>query len=142
MYVWPCVGIRRDGVLHKLHARRNYFDRHRYDFVHVRGSDDEANPWLARLLAIVKVKVLEGQQHIDAAGYLPLAIIQWLDRDPVDLVPGTATYWYLPNPQAIEMEAIVRPVKLLDSPCAAADGRRRVCALPYGKTAASNALFE
>ena len=141
VYVWPCVRITRDGVVHTLHARRKYYTRFRYDFVHVHGGDDAVNPWLARVLAIIKVEIPGDQQHVDAAGFLPLAIIQWLDRDPVDLVPGTPTYKYLPTPQAIELPAIVRPVKLLDSPCVAADGTRRVCAVPEGKTAAFNALF-
>ena len=93
------------------------------------------------MLAVIKVEVAGNQEHIDAAGFLPLAIVQWLDRDPIDLVPGTPTYRYLSQPQAVEVESIMRPVLLLDSPCAAADGTRRVCALPYGKSAASNALF-
>lgn len=136
-----CVRIARDGVVHKLHARRKYYQRFRYDFVHVRGGDNAANPWLARVLAIIKVEIPADQEHIAAAGFLPLAIVQWLDRDPIDLLPGMPTYKYLPTPQAIEVESIVRPVLLVDSPCAAADGTRRVCALPYGKSAASNALF-
>ena len=141
MLVLACVRITRGGVVYTLHARRKYYGRHRYDFVHVRSEDDAPGPWLARVLAIIKVEVPGGQKHIAVAGFLSLAIVQWLDRDPTDLVPGTPTYKYLPTPQAIEVESIVRPVLLLDSPCAAADGTRRVCALPYGKSAASNALF-
>lgn len=133
--------VTRDGIVHALHARRTHYGHlgGRYDFVHVRAAADANDgPWLARLLAIVKVEVKEG---IAVPGFLPLAIIQWLNRDPVDLVPGIPTYRYLPDPQAIEIVSIVRPVKLLQSPCAAADGTYRVCALPYGKSAASNALF-
>ena len=141
VFHWDCVRITRDDVVHTLHARREYFGRHRNDFVHVRAAEDANNgPWLARLQAFIKVDVPEGQEGI-AAGYLPLAIVQWLDRDPVDVVPGIPTYKYLPHPQAISIEAIVRPVHLLDSPCVAADGEHRVCALPYGKSAAFNALF-
>ena len=124
-----------------LHARRVYFGRPRYDFVHVRNDNgDVHNPWLARVLAIFKVEVPAGQRHIVAAGFLPLVIVQWLERD-VDVIPGTPSYRYLPTPQAVEVEAIIRPVKLLESPTFAADGSHKLCALLYGKSSIHNALF-
>ena len=132
----------RDGVEYVLHARRKYYKRSRYDFVHVRGSDDDdADPWFARVLAIIKVRVEAQHPHIAAAGFLPLAIVQWLKRQPVDFVPGIPTFEYWPAPAAIEIAAIERPVKLLDCPVPGADGKERVCALRYGKSGMSNGLF-
>lgn len=137
--VWSHVKIQRDGVTYVMHACRNYHDRHRNDFVHVRSDvADPAFPWLARLMAIINVQVLDGKGRV-GEGFLPLAIVQWLQRTE-DIVPGIPTYEYLPDAQAIEIESIERPVKLLDSPCEV-DGTSRVCALPYGKSAAFNQLF-
>ena len=142
VYVWPCVHIERDGMEHALHARRKYYGRYRYDFVHVNGGvNPAADPWLARVLAIVKVEVFAKPPHVEAAGFLPLAVVQWLQRED-DLLPGMPTYKYLPTPQAIEIESIKRPVRLLEAPCRDEDdGTHRLCALPYGKTAAFNKLF-
>ena len=142
VFTWQRVKLTRDGVVYALHARRKYHGRPRYDFVHIRGGDDDANPWLARVLAIINVEVAANQEHVVAAGFLPLVIIQWLERDVDDIVAGTPSYHYLPHPQAVEVEAIVRPVKLLEYPSLdPEDGTRHLCALLHGKTAAFNDLY-
>ena len=136
--------IKRGKVWHTLNARRTFHGRPRFDTVHVRGDSDEApQPWLARLLALIKVDVPDGQdEHIAEPGYVTLAIIQWLDRREDDeIVPGVRQYHYLPQPQVIELAAVEQPVWLVENPVAAPDGAFRLCALPYGKSAARNAMF-
>ncbi len=142
---WPSMRIKRGEEWHAVHARRMFHGRARYDLVHVRGHNADAPaPWLARLLALVTVELPEqDNEHVERPGHIALALIQWLHRGPEDeLVPGIREYHYLPEPQAIEVGAIVRPVWLVENPVRdAADGTHHLCALPYGKSCARNMLF-
>ena len=142
---WPSMRIKRGGEWHTVHARRMFHGRPRYDFVHVRGHNAEAPaPWLARLLALVTVEIPEqDNEHVERPGHIALALIQWLHRGPDDeLVPGIREFHYLPEPQAIEVDAIMRPVWLVENPVRdAVDDTHHLCALPYGKSCSRNMLF-
>ena len=142
---WPAMQIKRGKEWHTLHARRKFHGRARYDLVHVRGQSAEAPaPWLARLLALVTVELPEQEnEHVERPGHIALALIQWLHRGPDDeLVPGIREYHYLPEPQAVEIASIVRPIWLVENPVRDADdGTFHLCALPYGKSCARNCLF-
>ena len=142
---WPSMRIKRGETWHTLHARRKFHGRSRYDLVHVHGENDQAPaPWLARLLALVTVKLPEQEnEHVRRPGHVALALIQWLHHEPGDeLVPGIREFHYQPHPQAVEIASIVRPIWLVENPVRDADdGTYHLCALPYGKSCARNALF-
>ena len=110
-------------------------------FVHVRSSEDDTNPWLARVLALVAVEVpATAHAVVQQPGYVHLAIVQWLVREAASLGSGIRSYGYLRKPEAVDIESISHPVLLLENPVPNADGTHHLCALPYGKSGAWNAL--
>ncbi len=127
--VWArnAVVIRRQGRLHRVHARRTFFGSPRYDFVEIRGSTAAAGDlWFGRVLALFDVNVSRDHPRI-GRGWVSMALVQWLARDPQDQVAGVPTFSFTwgAHPDAVFVDQILRPVALVTSPVVPDDGHRR-----------------
>lgn len=99
--------------MNRVHARRQFHGKPRYDMVQVSG-DGAAEPWYARVLAFFEVHV--------GVGWRRMALVQWLERCALSHVPGSRTFRYWSqHPDAVLVSAIVRQVRMITSPRTYAD---------------------
>ena len=120
------VILTEDGEKQRLHARRQFHGKPRYDLVQIKGEDAHA-PWFARLLAIFDVNT--------DAGWRRLILVHWLERIPVSHVPGAETFRYWSkNPDVVTAKSLVRRARMLTSPRTHGEAEH-VCfvRLPYGR---------
>ena len=109
----------------RVHARRAYYGKPRYDIVQVTGEGE--GTWYARLLGLFDVKV--------GLVWHPMALIHWMQPLGATHVPGAVTFRYWgQNPDVVQVESIVRSIRMLQSPRLHGDAND-VCfvLLPYGK---------
>ena len=109
LYWRDAVDIVRDGSLTRLHARRQFHKRPRYDLVQVFSGDGQ--PWFGRLMGLFDVP--------QGAGWRAMALVHWLTEiDSEDThVPGATTYRQEAEvaPDVIEIESIECSVRMLTS---------------------------
>ena len=119
------LGTRR----YRIHARRSYYGRPRYDFVEIiapEGSDVEH--WYAQVLLLFDVYA------VGNATVRQMALIFWLERSDRADVPRSITLVHWGNKtDCIDVESIRRPVRLATSPIAEGNGNRRFLLLDYGR---------
>ncbi len=111
----------------RLHARRMFYGKPRYDIVQVRGSDGQL--WYGRLLAFFDVKV--------GPAWRRMALLHWLEVTHPTHVPGAVTYRYWgQNPDVVSVATIRHRVCMLTSPRSHGEAQD-VCfvLLAYGKWA-------
>ena len=116
----------QQGTSERVHARRSYYGKPRYDLLQLTGEDGTA--WYARALAFFDVQET-------GRGWRRMALVHWLQPTHVTHVPGTVTYRYWAmRPDVVKVSSIVRSVRMITSPRRHA-GTDEVCfvSLPYGK---------
>ena len=114
-----------DGARYRLHARRVFHGRPKYDIVRVTGDEGEP-PWYARALAFFDVRV--------AAGWRRMALVSWLERTEPTHVAGAETFCYWSRfPDVIPLRSIVRPLRMVTSPMSSEDDSPCLVLLPYGR---------
>ena len=143
IYLRHSVRIKRGNEVHRIHARRDYFHNGPcYDFVLVHHvGEEDADPWLARILAIMQVNV-PPQEGVTTPGWMPFALVHWLERLPAHDIGTIQAFQFVssPHPDAINLDAVERPVRLATSPRVGAHQNHVYYAMPYGKSARANAL--
>ena len=127
----------------KVFASPERYGKMRYDFVRVRNGDNPDEPWFARVLAILGVKVLPGP-NVEQAGLIHIAIVQWLERIDEEVIPGAATFGYCDwraagfEPVAVCPTVLQSLLHVVDVPAVGENPTPRMAALPYGKSARFN----
>lgn len=141
IYVSPLVRIFRGDDIEVLLTRRDYYGEARFDFVEVAGDAPGQDLWIARLLCMFKVKAAARTALTTEPGWISLAMVQWMAREPRDAIAYTPTFvpsLEYPDPVVIELRSVLRLVRLLQLPRKlddrAEDGVPRYLVLPYGKT--------
>lgn len=123
MYWRDSVEILRGDSNWRLHARRTFHGKPRFDLVQVTG-EDAVTPWFARLVALFDVEV--------ADGWRSLALVAWLDEVLPSHVVGARTWTYmLRRMDVVELECVERPVLMASSPIKMVDDRLCFVQLPY-----------
>ncbi len=121
------VVLRTDtGKRYRLHARRLFYGKPRYDILQVAGGEGDL-PWYGRALAFFDVKA-EATWH-------RMVLLHWLQRTHVSHVPGAETFGYwAKNPDVVPLSSVQRPVRLVTSPRThGPQEERRFVLLPYGR---------
>ena len=95
----------------RIHARRLFHGRPRFDLVQV-ASDDEQQPWYGRLMGIFDVQ--------RAGEWRTMVLVHWLTKidDPANAhVPGASTFWQNAHvkPDVIDIASVECPVRMLTS---------------------------
>ena len=115
------------GARHRLHARRLFHGRPRFDLVQVTGEAAD-QPWYGRLLALFDVCTA-------ARTWKRMALVQWLERVHPSHVAGALTFSYWSDfPDAVCIGVIVRPMRMVTSPISEGDDDAPCFVLlPYGR---------
>ncbi len=117
------------GAEERVHARRTFYGRPRYDILQIHGEGMEL--WYARAMAFFDVCV-ESVWH-------RMALIHWMQPVAETHVPGAVTfrYWAM-HPDVIQVHSIARSARMVTSPRRIGLDEENVCfvLLPYGKWSA------
>lgn len=133
LYVSGSMRIHRANKRITVHARRQFYNRPRYDFVRVSGSAGEM--WAARVLGICRV-YMGLQDRVVKAGWKPLMVVQWLARDEDANIHGMQAFRHLAGADVINPKAVDGLLKLIELP--SNDPDPLLLAIPYGKSSVVN----
>ncbi len=120
------VSLTRQGSTIRLHARREFYGRPRYDFVRV--GNDREETWIGQVLLFFDV------QAVGTAEIRQMALVHWLTEEADSLVLGGWTFHYHGTVDVIALSTILNRVRLAEVPGGDLDsGRRCFIVLPYGR---------
>ena len=128
VFLRPSCVIWRGEHKYTIHARRDHYGRPRYDIVEL--LSEQPQPWYGRILAIFDVR------NPGAGTYRTLALIWWLHTIGVSHVVGATTFrYYGQYAEVIDVDTIVKPIRMLTSPRRIPGAAAPLCfvLLPYGK---------
>ncbi len=126
------LNLTRGGQQHRLHARRDFHGKPRFDFIEVAGGDAQ-DPWFARLMGLCDVHVAADVPGVVSKGWISMALVQWLRRDDEPILPTVQAYslTWGPRVDAVFVDDISRPVRFVTSPVRTPAGNRRFLLPPH-----------
>ena len=118
----------------RLHARKCYYGRPRYDVLEIHSGDERA-PYYARCLMYFDALVAGTTE------WRRLGVVWWLDRIPGPSHVNNATtysYWGA-EPEIIELDTVFRSIRLATSRIRLPEDKPAFILLHYGKGTGANA---
>ena len=133
MFWRPAIHLKRNGQTFRIHARRLFHGKPRYDFVQVNNA--HGGSWYGQVLALFDVKVEEENAYV-TPGWVTMSLVRWLHQDAHPQIPGIPCFSFRDErPDVIFTDDIMRHVRLVTSPLPGTNGRARFVLLPYGRSA-------